>query len=445
MALDLAAGFARLRSIAREDGEWEPIEPDAAIDLSYHVHFEPEVAGLPELAASFDNIGQEDLDLTKPLWRLHCIPCSDSQGYAAIVVRVHHCIGDGVHLSKLLMHLAVKEDGSPVDTNAAQHKFEAMINGGGGACRALRKVGKAFASPGAFASNGAASMKPLEAKTVWQRPAEDRRRGRFNGKRCVVLIPPHSLDFVKQCKNKAGVSVNDVLMGVTSGAIRRYCESQQDPLFTPAARSKAKFRALVPVAMPKAFPVGHDEADMLTNHWSFCSAKIPVREATPLNRLKATSREMGKLKTSMKPVVGLWMVNKLTPHLSTTMQQKTAKDLFAKHSLVFSNIPGPQEALYVGGERLQGCQIIYYNVIPQTIIVSMSGQVWMNITVDPDIVADRDCFVKCYFQELEELGRELGVSASVFTEHDTTIDVASGAGPSTGSDDSFGNEWNEEF
>jgi hypothetical protein len=424
MAMDLSKQFARLRAVAQEDGEWEPIEPDS-LDLSYHVHFEPEVAGVSELTESLDRVGQEDLDMTKPPWRFHCIPCSDSQGYAAVVVRVHHCIGDGVHLSKLLMHLTVKADGTHVDVNASQQKFEAMMNDGGGAvCRSVRKLGKAIASPAAFVSNGIASMKPLEANSVWQKSADDRRRGKFGGKRCVVFIPPHSLDFVKQCKNKAGVSVNDILMGATSGAIRRYCESQQDPLFNPGSRSNAKFRALVPVSMPKAFPVGHDETDKLTNHWCFCSAKIPVREATPLDRVRSTNHEMGKLKRSMKPFVGLWMINKMSPRLPTATQQKTAKDLFANHSLVFSNIPGPQEPLYVGGERLEGCQLVYYNVIPQIILVSISGQVWMNITVDPDVVTDRDGFVKCYFEELEELGKELGVTAGMFNKSDATVDIS---------------------
>merc|ERR1712019_244597 len=113
----------------------------------------------------------------------------------------------------------------------------------------------------------------------------------------------------------------------------------------------------------------------------------------------------------------------IAPRLPEAQQRNTARDLFANHSLVFSNVPGPQEPLYVGGERLEGCQLVYYNVIPQIILVSISGQVWMNITVDPEVVIDRDCFVKCYFQELEELGKELGVTAGMFNEIDATIDM----------------------
>jgi hypothetical protein len=320
------------------------------------------------------------------------------------------------------MYLAVKDDGTHVDVNAARRKFEAMLNGGGGAFGACKAVGKAIATPAAFVSNAIAGKKPLEANSVWQRSAEDRRAGQFAGRRCVVFIPPHSLEFVKQCKAKAGVSVNDILMGATSGAIRRYCESQNDPLFTPETRSGARFRALVPVALPKAFPPGHDEGDMLTNHWCFCSSKLAVGEATPLDRVRYTSHQMDKLKSSMKPVVGVWMVNDMAARMPTKLRQQTAKELFANHGLVFSNIPGPQEALYVGGEKLEGAQIVYYNVIPQVILLSLFGQIWMNITVDPDLISERELFVKCYFKELEELGQKLGVTASLFSsEKDSAV------------------------
>jgi len=412
LARSITSRFARLSAVACDDGEWERITPEA-LDLAYHVHVEEAVDGHAGLAEAIDRIGCAALDTSRPLWRFHGIPCNDPEGYAGIVVRIHHCIGDGVHLSHILMHLTVKADGSHVDTNAARQKFEAMLNGGSCLSRTCRSFGKACSSGPAFISNTAAAIKPLEANSVWQRSAEDRRAGRWNSKRCVVMVPPHSLAFVKQCKDKAKVTVNDVLMGATAGAIRRYCESRDDPLFTSGLRSKAKFRALVPVALPKQFPPGHDEADMLTNHWCFCSAKLPVREATALDRVQATSREMGKLKRSAKPFVGLWMIDKVVPHLPDKQQRKTGRDLFANHSLVFSNVAGPQEPLYIGGERLEGCQLVYYNAIPQIIVTTIAGKVWMNITVDPDVVSDRERFSKCYFEELEELGQSLGVTESL--------------------------------
>merc|ERR1719183_772606 len=57
MALDISTRFARLRSVAREDGEWDPLEP-TALDLKYHVCFEPAVGGLSELPEAIDRIGR---------------------------------------------------------------------------------------------------------------------------------------------------------------------------------------------------------------------------------------------------------------------------------------------------------------------------------------------------------------------------------------------------
>ena len=45
----------------------------------------------------------------------------------------------------------------------------------------------------------------------------------FSGKRCVAVVPGHSLALVKRIKNAAGASLNDVVVAATAGAIRAYC------------------------------------------------------------------------------------------------------------------------------------------------------------------------------------------------------------------------------
>ena len=50
--------------------------------------------------------------------------------------------------------------------------------------------------------------------------------------RKIIYFPIVKLDYIKSIKNKANMTVNDVLLAVTSGAIRRYCIGRKDPLLT---------------------------------------------------------------------------------------------------------------------------------------------------------------------------------------------------------------------
>jgi hypothetical protein len=295
--------------------------------------------------------------------------------------------------------------------NEGLKKFEDM--------KAKQGCGTKFAMccgslPGLVSAVGA-SKKSAVADASWHFPADARCSGDFSGsgRRAVVLVPSHSLQFIKDCKDAAGVSVNDILQSATAGAMRRYCEMQGDPLFEPGEESSAVFRALVAVSIPKDFGPDHDEKDKLTNNFCFCSADMPVGAATALERVDATNLQMSKLKSSMQPVMAQFIVNDLGPLLPKSVVQATARDLFACHSLVFSNMQGPAETVYIAGQKLVGAQAVFYNAIPQVLVSSYNERIFFNLTVDPEVVQNRETFTQCYFDELRELASELGVTSDL--------------------------------
>jgi len=402
--------FRRMSAIAQEDGSWEPVDPQS-IDWKYHVTTEPSVASNADLSATIDRLGAVALDLDQPPWRVHVVPSSAPAQKSAVVVRVHHCVGDGVHCYNILLAIATKADGSHPENEALnKHKGGSKMSG---AAKCQTAVGMCCGALPGLVSSLAAANQSLEPDSAWHATAEARKEGDFSGARAVVLVPPHSLKFVKECKDAAEVSVNDILQAAASGAMRRYCEKRGDPLFEPGEKCPVVFRTLVPVALPKNFSADHDEHDRLTNNFCFGSATLPVGAATALDRVEETNEEMSKLKTSMKPVMAQVIANKIAPLLPNFVIQNTARDLFACHSLVFSNVPGPSDQLFVAGERLEGCQIIFYNAIPQIIVTSYNGKLWMNLTANPEIVTNREWFVQCYFDELKEIGDELGVTSEL--------------------------------
>mmetsp|Transcript_99579 Transcript_99579/g.157608 ORF Transcript_99579/g.157608 Transcript_99579/m.157608 type:complete len:481 (+) Transcript_99579:64-1506(+) len=397
----------RMGAIPHDDGSWEPVAP-ADVDWSYLIVREPAVRSQSAFSATIDSIGAQPLDLSQPPWRIHVIPSSDSSQLPAVLIRIHHCVGDGVHLMQVLQTITRREDGTP-PPNEALKKFEAMTSQGG--CK--RRVGMCCGALPGFVSALAASKKSLETDSTWNAPEEARRDADFSGERRVVIVPPHSLEFIKECKDLGGVSVNDIVQAATAGAIRRYCEKRGDPLFETGEAASVVFRALVPVAIPRKFPIDHDEKDKLTNNFCFCSAVLPVGAATAMERVSITNREMSKLKNSMQPIMALFIVDKLGPLLPSSMIQQTGADLFKCHGLVFSNVPGPSDILYCGGEKVVGCCPIFFNGIPQIIVCSYNGKMWMSLTVNPEVMTNHEWFAECYLDELREIGRELGVSADL--------------------------------
>jgi WS/DGAT/MGAT family acyltransferase len=403
--------FPRLSSLATPNGEWQPIEA-TSLDVSQHFVSEAPVSAESELHTAVERVMLQPLSTDRPLWKVHTVPNS-GDGLSMIIFRIHHSVGDGVHLSQVLMELVTDTDGRAIEGEDARAKFEEFrkkMAGAGCCAKCTTSAGKCACAVPAFFSNVAHTSASFESETVFQRPAEERKLLKFSGSRRVLFVPPHSLKFVKACKDSAKVSVNDVLMGATAGAIRRYCEARGDPLFQADQVASVILRALVPVTLPKEFPPGQDRYDVLCNNWCFCSSSLAVGEVSPLTRIKATSQEMGKLKRSMKPIMALWSVENVIPLLPLSAAQDTTRDLFARHSMVFSNVPGPQQTMVFAGEPVVGMQAVFLNAIPQVILTSYEGRIWMNIVVDPNVVGDVEGFGQFYIDELAALGKELGVS-----------------------------------
>lgn len=84
---------------------------------------------------------------------------------------------------------------------------------------------------------------------------------RFSGRRSAIIFPDVAVDFIKQIKDAAGVTLNDVMLGVTAGLLRRYSVARGDAVFGPAASGavfgnaarevKCQTRVLLPLAFPR--------------------------------------------------------------------------------------------------------------------------------------------------------------------------------------------------
>ena len=310
-----------------------------------------------------------------PWWEFLILQNS-GRGPSAVVWRSHHALADGISMVKIVEDIITDLDGNSVSNilpQGMQKKFKIQRSLLDIFLGVLRGLGSF-----AYMMSG-----PFDDKTAFCQSKEmvhNRRRRAV----CFESVPLH---FVKDLKNAAGVSINDVVYTCLSQAIHDYLKEQDDPLL------KAKGTSLLcRTLMPMALPVGKsdDKAAILGNRWCFLSADFAVGIEGIMDRLSYVHKSMTKLKQSMLPMFVIGAQNYIAPYLPMVISRSQVFDLFARHSTVFSNVPGPAAPCKFAGYEVMGVQMIFSNVLPQVGIISYRGQLFGNITLDPDAIENSE-------------------------------------------------------
>lgn len=92
-------------------------------------------------------------------------------------------------------------------------------------------------------------------------------------KRSFVMLPTIPLDFIKELKNEANVTINDVMFSCLSQTIHDYLKEQNCPVFDHRG-SDLQCRALLPVGIPPSADVAQDKTRILRNKW--CVGRFAV-------------------------------------------------------------------------------------------------------------------------------------------------------------------------
>ena len=396
--------FSRFRSVilhTPSEGwffkELSDFDPSSVIE-------EQRVASEAELQQAIEEVSKlpmKDLG-NHPAWAVHLIRNSD--GLSAMVVRIHHAIGDGMSLVSALARMFDEykdADRLTEDVSDVMPKPKTSPQTG-----LLSQLQRLLASIGGFFFILGLPNSPYDSDIKFTSP--DKRRLRMTESRTTVLFPSLRLEFIKQIKAKAGVTVNDVMMAITAGAIRRYCEELGDPALSLAVQS----RALVPVAFPRPAKKLLDPELALQNYWAFISCPLAVGSSSSRDRLVRTSQDMSSVKSSSMAPIQMFLQTHVLPLLPQFIQRKTAYDIFSRHSLVFSNVPGPPAPIHFCGEKVLGIQVIFPNLLPQTLIISYAGEVFMNMVLDTEVIKDGETLLpRFYLEEALSLAKAFDIEA----------------------------------
>lgn len=153
------------------------------------------------------------------------------------------------------------------------------------------------------------------------------------------------LAHIKQLKNACGATINDIVMAVCAGALRRYLEDHE-------ALPEENLIAMVPVSIRTG-----EETDRWSNRVGAIFAELPTSTEEPLERIAEVHQSMveGKGQFDLMPADMLIEMSELAPPaLSTRAARLAARTRLADWTnppanLVVSNVPGPRTPLSIGG------------------------------------------------------------------------------------------------
>lgn len=211
---------------------------DEDFDLEYHVrHIAlPHPGDWRQLCILIARINARPLDLARPLWELYVIEGLDKidhvpKGSFAILHKIHHCVMDGA--SAVEMQAAI-HDFTPEprrvepETMRVVHTPPTPVELGMRAyVNALRKPQRFFrlARKIAGQQSAARQLAPEERGVAAERKVVTRFNREISPHRVLDSV---TLDFaeVRAIKNTIpGATINDAMLAIVSGALRRYLES----------------------------------------------------------------------------------------------------------------------------------------------------------------------------------------------------------------------------
>ncbi|EDO40204.1 predicted protein [Nematostella vectensis] len=366
--------FPRARKMVRPGYFQYFFQDDPDFDIEDHVF---KYQGDPpkskqELEAIVSEMYSKPFPEGKSPWYFCCVPTDYGDKSVAAIFRMHHCMADGVSLSRLLTRV-LPDHYTP---QKEARKFSSSERGLMTAKGFFIMTRTVIALLMSFADRSIVHGKDLKGK-----------------KKC-VWSEPFDLNIVKQIKSKTGTTVNDVLMACLSLAIRRYFQKR-------GINNPEDFTSSIPVDVGKP-----TKETVFQNKFAVVFMKLPVSHNGILETLFETKRRMDVLKMSGEPIAMAYSMAMSTEFLPEFLVKPLASFIASKASCVLSNVPGPQYHMSVSGNPVQA--LTFWppqrsNIGIGLSIFSYAGQVVVGADGDHEIMSDPELVTVLFGEVLQEM------------------------------------------
>jgi len=382
---------------------------DPSFNLAYHVRHSalPSPGSEEQLGNIAGRLFSQHLDRSKPLWEMWLVQGLERNRFA-LITKTHHALVDGiagVDIATVLFDLKpVPEQIGPDDAwvpsppptpaEMAARGIQALSEI---PFRLGRRLLRAAGDPERAGRRAVEAAEAL-AEVAWNftNPAPDLPLN--------VEIGPHRrfvwargrLEDYKQIKNALGGTVNDVVLTVVSGALRRWLQGRG------IRTDGLELRALVPVSIR-----AKDERGQTGNRIAAMRGPLPVYVEDPVKRLEVVKGAMSDLKES-KQALGAEVISRFNDFAPPTLLAQASRINFSTRlfNLIVTNVPGPQIPLYVLGRELEDAFPVAF--LPErhalaVAIMSYNGGINFGLLADYDSMEDVGVIADGLAASLDEL------------------------------------------
>lgn len=297
-----------------------------------------------------DDFLSKPLDRRLPLWEILVCPSTEAGG-AVVMGKVHHAMVDGVaavELGMLLFDIAPDAaQPEPVDWEP-EHLASGMRLA---AVSATETAVEQFRSAGRVASMGLRPRQTLRVAETMRRAALSLAEDALNPAPPSYLNPPIDgrrtlatgtvpLERMMRLRHHLNVKLNDVVLAVTAGALRRLAALRDEPAVA--------LRAMIPVSV-------RDGGEAGGNRITFAFLDLPLNEPEPLRRVAAVAEGTRALKGSGRTAGSDLLTRSVVGRLPGPLKDRAARFAASPrlYNLTVSNVPGPQRPLYAAGMRVE--------------------------------------------------------------------------------------------
>lgn len=393
---------------------------DASFDIEFHVrHIAlPGPGDWRQLCILVAREGARQLDLTRPLWEMYVIDGLDNvagypPGCFGVLIKVHHAAVDGVSGAELMaaIHDLTPEAADP--TPADPWKGEATPTEMDLLTRAAWKNAmqpwRMMETLATNATRQAAALTPSRPAPVQQPAAAP--TSRFNApvtSHRVVDARLFALEDLRALRALApGCTVNDVVLTIFGGALRDYLQQKGE-------LPQESLTAMCPISL-------RSEADKGAGGNQVGAMIVPLRTDLGNGRRRlaaiyATTASAKELNNAVDarsltdysqfiPAATAALAGRMTSAMALTASQGNPP-----YNTVVTNVPGPQQPLYMAGARalaMFGVGIPHDNMGLMNTVGSYCGQVAVGFTACREMMPDPANYAECIERAYEDLAEAL--------------------------------------
>ncbi|KAI9354503.1 hypothetical protein DFJ73DRAFT_958884 [Zopfochytrium polystomum] len=400
----LVARYPRFRSLPVEvNGEitWAEL-PVSEVSLMDHIT-QLDLPTPADVTAKLESLLNHFWDPARPLWHLYLV---HAPGADAVVLDMHHGLGDGVSLVLVAAALCTASPAARCPTPGHLLLQQPHIQNDHHHGRATTTTTTAQPLSDRLSlrrgRRNASHPRPLDRR----HPVLDQSPAPLH-----PLRPPPPLPAVKRVKSAIpGATVNDVVLALLAGAYRRYL-NRTDPAIVPdlaADQPRLLVRAGSAISLPRPPPSPDGGGGGLHNRFVYLSAGLPVGLAgPPSRRIRAARAGMSHVKGGAAAAVQIASQRFTAATSGRGVLASLTYQFASRHSVGVSNLRGPEAPLAVCGVEVERIVPIVSSPANTWIVFSYCDLVYFSCNVVPKLYKDLSLLERCFELEFQDMLREI--------------------------------------